>query len=197
MPADRPDAADNARTINLTAATVAGFRSPALSTRVPVITLDNPTQGATTGVSTGIWCRATANDPDGTVVRVDFLANGRSVGFSTHEPFAIWWTNATAGSYTLTARATDDLGVTTQSEPVTVTVYDLSVDAAHSFPLPDGAFQLRAVGQPGALIQIEGSANTTDWAPLATGTLIATSFDFVDYQATNFGRRFYRIRLLP
>jgi len=197
VPADAPDAANNARTINLTAATVAGFRSPLLSARTPVVTLDEPRNGTTFGVSAGVPCTATVDSPDSKVVRVDFLADGQGIGFATHEPFTIWWTNLPAGRHTLTARATDEFGITGQSGAVTVTVGDMNVNPARSFALSDGAFQLQVVGQGGLAFQIEGSANATDWTPLTTNTLTGETYDYVDAQATNYSQRFYRVRSWP
>ena len=60
---------------------------------------------------------------DGTVAKVEFLANGSVIGQSTSAPYGMTWTPAAVGSYVLTARATDNLGaVTTSANSATVTV---------------------------------------------------------------------------
>lgn len=59
---------------------------------------------------------------DNTVSKVEFLVNGTVVGNDTSHPFTKAWTAAAAGTYTLTARATDNTGQVTVSQPLTVTV---------------------------------------------------------------------------
>jgi hypothetical protein len=140
-------------------------------------------------------------DPDGEITRVEFFADGRSVGVSTAAPFAVWWAGSTNGVVNLTARATDSLGLTAQSEPVSVMVAgnlsDLRLDPARVLRRPDGSFELRAVGQAGTRFRLEASATLTDWIPLATNTFTGAPVDLVDYQGTNLRERFYRVRLWP
>ncbi|MSU62920.1 MAG: hypothetical protein EXS31_11100, partial [Pedosphaera sp.] len=72
------------------------------------------------GMSIGL--AAVATDADGTVMKVEFFANGAPIGTSTQQPFAIAWNNLVAGSYAITAVATDDLDARGTSEPVHITV---------------------------------------------------------------------------
>jgi hypothetical protein len=65
---------------------------------------------------------ASATDSDGTVAKVDFLANGTSIGTDTTAPFGVSWSGVAAGTYTLTALATDDAGVSAESNAATITV---------------------------------------------------------------------------
>jgi chitinase len=65
---------------------------------------------------------ATAADSDGTVTRVEFFNGTARLGEDTSAPYAIQWNVGAAGTYTLTARATDNGGATKTSSPVTVTV---------------------------------------------------------------------------
>ena len=57
-----------------------------------------------------------------TVSKVEFSANGTKIGESTAWPFSFTWTTATAGSYSITAKATDSAGGTLTSTPVSLTV---------------------------------------------------------------------------
>jgi len=88
----------------------------------PVVSITSPASGAsiTTPVTVGI--AATATDSDGTIASVAFYANGGLLGTSTAAPYAFNWVNPTAGSYQLTAVATDNDGGTTTSAPVPVTI---------------------------------------------------------------------------
>jgi hypothetical protein len=50
------------------------------------------------------------------------MANGAPVGTALTSPYAFTWNNVPAGTYTVTAVATDDDGAVTTSAPVTITV---------------------------------------------------------------------------
>jgi Domain of unknown function (DUF1929)/Bacterial Ig domain len=65
---------------------------------------------------------ATAADPDGTVTRVEFFNGATRLGEDTTTPYTTQWNVGAAGTYTVTARATDNVGATTTSSPVTITV---------------------------------------------------------------------------
>lgn len=65
---------------------------------------------------------ATASDSDGTVSKVEFFANGNKIGEDASSPYQLQWTNVAAGNWSLTAKATDNSGVTSTSAAVAVTV---------------------------------------------------------------------------
>ncbi|MBC3931930.1 hypothetical protein H8K43_09625 [Undibacterium sp. CY22W] len=54
--------------------------------------------------------------------KVDFFNGTTNIASLTQPPFTTQWNNVPAGSYTLTATATDNLGASTISSPVTITV---------------------------------------------------------------------------
>src|SRR5581483_10777060 len=62
------------------------------------------------------------SDPDGTVTQVEFLANAASVAAASSPPYVARWSGVAPGAYTLTAKATDDRGATTVSQPVAFVV---------------------------------------------------------------------------
>jgi Bacterial Ig domain/Putative Ig domain len=88
----------------------------------PTVVISSPTNGALFFVPTNIAAAATATDSDGTVSHVDFFVNGalRQTEFAAPHDFA--WNAVPAGTYQLTARATDNDGATTMSAPVSITV---------------------------------------------------------------------------
>ncbi len=53
---------------------------------------------------------ADANDSDGLVTKVEFLANGSKIREDTEAPYALSWSGMLSGNYALVARATDDDG---------------------------------------------------------------------------------------
>jgi phosphatidylserine/phosphatidylglycerophosphate/cardiolipin synthase-like enzyme/regulation of enolase protein 1 (concanavalin A-like superfamily) len=88
----------------------------------PAVSMTSPTGGATYTAPASITVSASASDTDGTIARVDFFANSTSIGTATTSPYTISWNNVAAGSYSITAVATDNSGATTTSAPVSVTV---------------------------------------------------------------------------
>jgi chitinase len=65
---------------------------------------------------------ASASDADGVVTSVNFYANGTLVGTSTSAPYSFAWQNVAHGTYTITAKATDDDGLVTTSGGITINV---------------------------------------------------------------------------
>ena len=91
----------------------------------PSVALTSPATGATFPVTALVPLSAAASDIDGTVSQVDFHANGVLVGTDTTgtgDLYSTTWSTTVAGSYTVTAVATDDGGATRTSSPVTVTL---------------------------------------------------------------------------
>jgi len=69
-----------------------------------------------------VSANATAPEQNDTVVKVDFFANGVSIGSASVSPYSINWANPAAGSYTLTAVATDGFGATKTSTARIITI---------------------------------------------------------------------------
>jgi hypothetical protein len=88
----------------------------------PVLQITSPSSSATFAANANITVAASASDPDGSVAQVDFYAGNTPIGSDTSEPYSITWNQVSAGSYTLTAVATDNLGATTVSAGVPITV---------------------------------------------------------------------------
>ncbi|MBC8125670.1 MAG: metallophosphoesterase, partial [Gloeobacteraceae cyanobacterium ES-bin-144] len=82
-----------------------------------------PITGSSVVIGTAIPISATATDSDGTISKVEFFAGTTKLGEDTTGPdYSYNWTGATAGTYSLTAVATDDLGGSSTSAAVSVTV---------------------------------------------------------------------------
>jgi hypothetical protein len=77
----------------------------------PTVSIATPGSGASITIGASFSLTASATDSDGSVAKVEYFANGTSVGFSTSAGggFPVSWTPAATGSYTLTAVATDNL----------------------------------------------------------------------------------------
>ena len=88
----------------------------------PSVALTSPADGSSYVAPASVSLAASASDADGSVSRVEFMANGTLVATDTTAPYSYSWTNVAAGSYTLTARAVDDAGATTTSGARQITV---------------------------------------------------------------------------
>jgi len=88
----------------------------------PSVTITSPINNVPISSLTNIILSATASDSDGTVTQVQFFQGTNNLGVITNSPFSMAWSNSTGGSYNFTAVATDDLGLSTTSSIVTVTV---------------------------------------------------------------------------
>ncbi len=96
----------------------------------PTVELGSPANGAIFFAPATVRLTANAKDKDGKVTQVEFFAGTNSLGVVTNGAsadgtagaFAFAWTNVAAGSYSLTAKATDDQGATSVSSAVAITV---------------------------------------------------------------------------
>jgi hypothetical protein len=88
----------------------------------PAVALTAPASGTQAAAPASLALEATASDPDGAVTRVEFFEGTTKLGEDTSAPFAMTWSGVPAGTYAVSARATDDSGRSASSAPSTVTV---------------------------------------------------------------------------
>ncbi len=88
----------------------------------PTVSLTSPASGATFNAPATITITADAADSDGAISKVDFYRGSTLLGTDTTAPYEYTWSNAAAGSYSLTAKATDNSGGVTTSTAVSITV---------------------------------------------------------------------------
>ena len=94
----------------------------AAANRPPIAAMANPPDGATYVAPAGIVVSATASATNGTIAMVEFYASNQLIGSDATAPYAVTWDNVLPGTYTLTAIARDNTGVTGISPVVTITV---------------------------------------------------------------------------
>jgi Big-like domain-containing protein len=90
--------------------------------QLPTVSITSPTEGATFTEGDNVTINATASDSDGTITKVEFYQNGIYIDEDTTAPYSYTWMIVPAGNYALTAKATDDGGAATTSDPVNITV---------------------------------------------------------------------------
>jgi RHS repeat-associated protein len=90
----------------------------------PAVSVTAPAAGAlyTAPAAVLLQAGASASSSGKSIVQVEFFAGATPIGSVTAAPYTFSWEDVAAGSYSLTARATDNLGVTATSAPVTVIV---------------------------------------------------------------------------
>jgi Big-like domain-containing protein/VCBS repeat protein/glucodextranase-like protein/putative Ig domain-containing protein len=90
----------------------------------PTVSMTAPTNGSAYTAVASVALRATAASgfSGGSISKVEFYAGSTLVGTKTSSPYTVTWANVAAGSYALTAKATDNLGASTISASVAIVV---------------------------------------------------------------------------
>jgi RHS repeat-associated protein len=89
---------------------------------LPTVSLVSPIVNENFTAPANVTLTATASDTDGTVSKVEFFQGATLIGTATAAPYTVTWNSVPAGSYSLTAKATDDRGGTWTSAAVPITV---------------------------------------------------------------------------
>ena len=95
--------------------------TPTPSAGAPQVTLTVPPNGATFVAGDNITLAATATDSNG-IAKVEFYQGTTLLGTDTSNPYSFIWNSVPKGSYNLTAKATDNTGLSTTSAIVSITV---------------------------------------------------------------------------
>ena len=97
---------------------------------LPTVSITSPLDAAAFTAPASITINATAADTDGSISKVEFYNGATLLNSDASSPYSYSWANVAAGSYTLTAVATDNAGNKTTSEAVAIKVNP--VQAAYS-----------------------------------------------------------------
>jgi hypothetical protein len=132
-----------------------------LGNSAPSVALTQPASGATFTAPATVDLAATASDSDGTVAKVEFFNGAAKLGEDTSAPYNFTWSDVPSGNYSITARATDNLGGITTSASAAITVNSASNAA------------------PTAVITSPPDGAVFAWKPTITITATATDSDGV------------------
>ena len=88
----------------------------------PVVSLTSPVSSTSYSGPATIKIKANARDDNGTIIKVEFYNGKTLLHKETAAPYTHTWDNVPNGTYSITARATDDDGNVTTSKAVVVTV---------------------------------------------------------------------------
>lgn len=130
--------------------------------KAPSATLTAPAANSVFAAPASINLAANVSDPDGTITKVDFFQGTTLLGTVSRAPYAFTWTAVAAGRYSLTAKATDNSGVTTTSSAISVVVdalpsVSLTVPADQSSFRAPASFNLSATASDsdGSISKVE------------------------------------------
>ena len=88
----------------------------------PSVALTSPNQGDVFDAPASITVTADAQDTDGTITLVEFFSGAVKIGEDNSSPYSITWSGVITGSYSLTAKATDNATTTATSTAITISV---------------------------------------------------------------------------
>jgi hypothetical protein len=90
--------------------------------QAPTVVLTAPANNASFMTNDVVTISATASDPDGTIAKVEFFDGATLLGTFTTAPYTTSAAALAAGTHTITAKATDNMGASTTSTASTITV---------------------------------------------------------------------------
>ncbi|WP_210466820.1 Ig-like domain-containing protein [Rufibacter roseolus] len=155
----------------------------------PTVSLTSPASGAVFTAPATVSLAATAADAGGSVAKVEFYQGATKLGEDLTSPYSFSWTGVAAGSYSITARAIDNLGSMTTSAPRSITVQALSTwnrrfggsasdDFTAAVKTSDGGYLLGGFSSSGISgDRTQASQGLTDFWIVKTGSTGAKAWD--------------------
>ena len=96
---------------------------------LPTVSISSPSNNATYNAPASITITANASDADGSVSKVDFYSGSLLIASDVSSPYSFTWTNVAAGSYTISAKVTDNNNATVTSSIAIIAVNTVTVNA--------------------------------------------------------------------
>jgi glucose/arabinose dehydrogenase len=146
----------------------------------PTVSIVSPANGASFTAPANVTITANASDSDGSVTNVAFFDGASLLGGTNNTPYTIT-ANLAVGSHALTAVATDNLGLSTTSTVVNVTVSVANVPPSVTLTNPADSSVFGNTDR----VTIGASASDTDGTvtnvQLLNGTVVLRSFSAAPY----------------
>jgi beta-glucanase (GH16 family) len=121
----------------------------------PSVSITSPAAGANFNIGDTVTIQATAGDTDGTVTKVEFFQGTAKLGEDLSSPYSYTWDTVPEGNYSLTAKATDNDGLSTTSVSISIRV------GAPVVPVANGGFETGTGAAAEGWIQNAFVAGTT------------------------------------
>jgi plastocyanin len=164
----------------------------------PTVSITNPVSGTVFAAPANVTIQASASDTDGTVTNVQFLIGSSVLTNTTTAPFSTVTNNLAAGSYTLSAIASDNSGATATNAVTISVVTPVPVLLSAPKQLPPANFHFSYTANVGLRYIVQRSTNllSPNWTTLVTNMAGSGSINFTDLNAS-FNPGFYRVGRLP
>ncbi len=180
--------------VSLEAATLSGASFP--TNAPPTVVITGPANNSTFVAQADITITADASDSDGSIRLVEFFQDDTRLGSATDRPYSFTWTNVSAGNYTLTAKATDNLGAAQVSNPVAIAVTNAPPAAVviQNPVISSGALHFSFATQVGLnyTVQFTDSLAPLNWQGVTNFTGVGATVSVTNN--TTSAERFYRVR---
>jgi hypothetical protein len=119
------------------------------------------------------------------------------MGIVSNAPFDLSVTNIPAGTYMLTALATDNSGATTTSAGVSISVVDpVPITISNPLSVSSTQFRLTYTANTGLTYLVERSTSLSNFSGISTNMATGSSVNFTDSAAID-AQGFYRVGRLP
>ena len=148
--------------LSVTTIALSAVGSPPPANLPPAVVMTAPVTNAAAIAPASFALAATATDTDGTIAKVEFFNGATKLGEDTTAPYQFTWLAVPVGNYSLTARASDNVGAQTTSAAVNVSVSSAPV------PVPVPGAPVITVDLPATKSVNEGG--TATFAITATGS---------------------------
>ena len=163
--------------------------------QLPTVSLTAPANNATFAQPATVTLTATASDADGTISKVEFYQGSTLIATKTASPYTYSWTSVAAGTYSITAKATDNNNGTKTSAAVNITVTNALPTVSLTAPTNNATFAAPATvtltatasDADGTISKVEfyqgstlittktSSPYTYSWTSVAAGTYSITA----------------------
>lgn len=185
------------------AATAAGISATSAVVNItvdvpPTVSIIAPGNNATLSAPANVTIQASASDSDGSVTNVQFLVGPDVLTNASTAPFSGTTNNLGAGSYTLSAIASDNNGLKNTNVISITVVTPVAVSLGRPVTSSATNFQFSYSANVGLSYVIQRSTNlaSANWISLVTNTAASNPVVFEDIYATN-SSVFYRVGRLP
>ncbi len=163
----------------------------------PDVFITSPTAGAVFSEPANVTIQVTATNNDNTVTNIQFLVGSSVLTNETVPPFSAVTDGLAAGDYTLSAIASDNMGLTATNS-VAISVVTPAPIVISALQTSSTSFQFDYTATPGLqyVVQYSTNLNLPNWTPIVTNMATGNPETFVDTNATN-NPAFYRVGQMP
>jgi peptidoglycan hydrolase-like protein with peptidoglycan-binding domain len=138
----------------------------AQSNIIPSVSLTSPTNSQVFVEGDSVTFGATASDSDGSISKVDFYQGSTLINSDTSFPYSYVLPGVLAGSYVLTAKAYDNIGATSISQGISISVSSTSTTTQPTIPLDTTPPSISTV----SVFSITESGATVTWTTNESST---------------------------